>query len=324
MKVLKVYSVAMLLIFSQTIAAEKWTGYTYSTVSTTAGVKGMQRIAERIAAETNGRLEIKTHLGKTLLIATSDITQAVGDGVVDFAADYFFSGNVPIARVLNLPMLVENDKEWSLAFTAVKPILVKAFAQQNAIFLGSYRYPEQTIFTTFKMDSLADLAGRKIRVTSPEQGQFVTEFGGAPITLAGTDVPTSLERGLIDGVLTASAGGAKNWHEFLPYNYRFTVNYGNSIIIANDSAFAALKESDQLLLRQIIEEECRTTTAEFLIDEEKQKSAQKAAGMTIITAAKGDADVARHKLATFWETWAAENGPEYEHALTLVREALGK
>ena len=198
-----------LLFVAATAQASDWTAYTYSSVSTTAAVKGMTRIADRVAAETDGDLTITLHLGKTLQIASADITQAVGDGVIDFAADFFVSGNVPVARVLNLPMLIENDAEWAKAYAALEPTLVEAFSAQNVVLLGSYRYPEQTIFTTFPVQSLADLAGHKIRVTSPEQGQFVSDFGGAPITLSGSEVPTSLERGVIEGVLTASAGGPR-------------------------------------------------------------------------------------------------------------------
>jgi len=324
MKMNAVCAASVLFAFAATAHAEEWTGYTYSSVSTTAAVKGMKRITARVAEATGGDLTIDLHLGKTLQIASSDITQAVGDGVVDFAADFFFSGNVPIARVLNLPMLIENDDEWAKAYAAMEPTLVKAFAGQGVVLLGGYRYPEQTIFTTFEINSLEDLKGHKIRVTSPEQGKFIEEIGGAPITLSGSEVPTALERGVIEGVLTASAGGAKNWHEFLPYNYRFAVNYGNSMIIANADSFAALDEKDQQALRSIVAEEDPATTADFLVDEAAQMKAQAAAGMTIVEATKGDAAMARKKLAPFWEAWAKENGPEYEKALEQVRSAIGK
>ncbi|MFN7090528.1 MAG: TRAP transporter substrate-binding protein DctP [Allorhizobium sp.] len=317
-------AIAFLAAASLSAQADDWTGYTYSAVSTTAAVKGMTRIAERVNEQTDGDLSITVHLGKTLQISSEDITQAVGDGVIDFAADFFFSGNVPIARVLNLPMLIENEEEWAKAYAAMEPTLQAAFAEQGVVLLGSYRYPQQVIFTTFEIDSLADLQGRKIRVTSPEQGRFVEEFGGAAITLAGSDVPTSLERGVIEGVLTASAGGAKNWHEFLPYNYRFAVNYGNSMIIANADAFASLSDETQRALRSIVAEEGAAISAEFLVDEETQKAAQAAAGMTITASADGDASFARDKLAPFWETWANENGSEYEEALQVVRDAIGK
>ncbi|MFS4436609.1 TRAP transporter substrate-binding protein DctP [Paracoccaceae bacterium GXU_MW_L88] len=324
MKLTTLTSIVALTLTAGLANAANWTGYTYSAVSTTAAVKGMNRISERVAEETDGELEITIHLGKTLQIASSDITQAVGDGIVDFAADFFFSGNVPIARVLSLPMLIENDEEWDAAYAAMEPILTEAFAEQGVTLLGGYRYPQQVLFTTFEIDSLDDLSGHKIRVTSPEQGQFVEEFAGAPITLSGSEVPTSLERGVIDGVLTASAGGAKNWHEFLPYNYRFAVNYGNSMIIANTDSFDALSAEDQQALQDIVTEEGASITAEFLEDEEAQKAAQAESGMTITEAAEGDAEAAREKLAPFWESWASENGPEYEEALALVREAIGK
>lgn len=324
MKLFTLGASAMLAASVSVAQADDWTGYTYSAVSTTAAVKGMNRIAERVADETGGDLTITIHLGKTLQIASEDITQAVGDGIVDFAADFFFSGNVPIARVLSLPMLIENDEEWNKAYAAMEPILTEAFAQQNVTLLGGYRYPQQVLFTTFDMDGLGDMSGHKIRVTSPEQGRFVEEFGGAPITLSGSEVPTSLERGVIDGVLTASAGGAKNWHEFLPYNYRFGVNYGNSMIIANTDAFDALSPETQEVLRKVVTEEGAAITAEFLVDEDTQKAAQAEAGMTISDAAEGDAEAAREKLAPFWEAWAEDNGPEYVDALSRVRDAIGK
>jgi len=322
---LKTLTAIAALVASVSIAnAEDWTGYTYSAVSSTSAVKGMNRIVKRVGEETDGDLNIELHLGKTLQIASSDITQAVGDGIVDFAADFFFSGSVPIARVLNLPMLIENDDEWTKASAAMEPILVKAFADQGVVLLGGYRYPEQTIFTTLEIHSLADLKGHKIRVTSPEQGKFVEAFGGAAITLAGTEVPTALERGVIEGVLTASAGGAKNWHEFLPYNYRFPVNYGNSMIIANADAFDALSEKDQEVLRKVVAEEGPATTAAFMEDEAAEMKSQAAAGMKLVDVADGDLAMAREKLAPYWEAWAKENGPEYEEALKTVRAAIGK
>ncbi|RDL44495.1 ABC transporter substrate-binding protein [Marinomonas piezotolerans] len=313
-------------VMACTVAAHatSWTGYTYSSVSTTAAVKGMTRISERVASETDGDLDIKIHLGKTLQIKSSDITQAVGDGIVDFAADYFFSGNVPIARVLNLPMLIENDQEWQKAYAAMLPMLEESFAQQDVVLLGGYRYPQQVFFTTFPIDELSDIEGHKIRVTSPEQGKFVETFGGLPITLSGSEVPTALERGVIDGVLTASAGGAKKWHEFLPNNYRFAVNYGNSMIIANIDSFEDLDKDEQATLRDIVADEGDKISAEFIEDEKKQMAFQQSKGMKITMVADGDAQKARDLLRPYWSEWAKENGPQYEQALSLVLKAIGK
>lgn len=315
---------AALVSVSMTASSAEWTAYTYSSVPTTSAVKGMTRIVDRAASETGSKLKIDLHLGKTLQIKSSDITQAVGDGVIDFAADYFFGGSVPIARVMNLPMLIENDDEWRKAYSAVEPMIIDGFKKQGAVPLGTYRYPKQIIFTTFEISSLSDLKGHKIRVTSPEQGKFIESFGGSPITLSGSEVPTALQRGVIEGVLTASAGGAKKWGEFLPYNYRFAVNYGNSMIIANADSFGALSAADQKALRGIASEEGEKTSAAFLVDEDVQMKKQQSAGMKIIQPNSGDAAMARAKLAPYWSEWAKAKGPDYEKALAAVRKAIGK
>ena len=322
---MKLIGATAALAVSATVAqATDWTAYTYSSVSTTAAVKGMERIDKRIAKETDGKLKITLHLGKTLQIAPSNITQAMGDGVINFGADFFFSGNVPIARVLNLPMLINNNEEWKKAYAAMEPTLVKAFAKQNVVLLGSYRYPQQTIFTTFPIHSLADLKGHKIRVTSPEQGAFISAFGGAPITMSGSEVPTSLERGVVEGVLTASAGGAKNWHEFLHYNYRFPVNYGNSMVEANKDSFDKLSPATQKIVRKVVSEEVENITQDFLKDEKVQMALQAKDGMKIIQPKASDEKAAMEKMKPYWEKWAKENGPEYVKALDIVRKAIGK
>lgn len=321
---IKTLLATVLCACSLSAQATTWTGYTYSSVPTTAAVKGMERITERVKKETDGDLNIQLHLGKTLQIKSSDITQAVGEGYVDFAADFFFSGNVPIARVLNLPMLIENDAEWQKAYQAITPILKKAFDKQGVVLLGGYRYPQQVFFTTFPMTKLSDIKGKKIRVTSPEQGYFVKAFGGLPITLSGSEVPTALERGVIDGVLTASAGGAKNWSEFLSSNYRFPVNYGNSMIIANTDSFDSLSAKDQSVLRKVVADEGPKITADFLVDEKTQMELQQKKGMTIHMPKEADLKKARELMHPYWQQWAKENGPEYTKALNIVLKAIGK
>lgn len=306
------------------IAAEKWTGYTYSAVSTTAAVKGMERAIEKVKAATGGELAITFHLGKTLQIKSNDITQATGDGLVQFAADGFFLGSVPIGGVLRLPMLINTDEEWAKAHAVMEPYLRKGFQKQGVVYLGQYRYPQQVIFSTSKIESLADLKGKKIRVTSPEQGEFIKRFGGLPLNLPGTEVPTALERGVVDGVITASAGGAKNWHEFLKFNYRFNINNFNSVVIANKSAFDALPAKSQAALTTAVKEETARINTEFQADELAQVAFQQKAGMTIIEGKAADIAPATRAVEGYWTEWARAEGPEYVEALTAVRKALGK
>ena len=86
MNAIKLMAASLAILVGSTplasIAADKWTGYTYSAVSSTAAVKGMERAIEKVKTDTGGQLSIKLNLGKSLQIGSNDITQAVGDGLV--------------------------------------------------------------------------------------------------------------------------------------------------------------------------------------------------------------------------------------------------
>jgi len=97
------------------VAAEKWDLYVYNPVSTVAAVKGLNTVIEQIEKETGGELSIRLHLGGSLPINTTTITQAVSDDVVQMGDDGYFLGNVPIGGVLRLPMLLRTLADYDKA-----------------------------------------------------------------------------------------------------------------------------------------------------------------------------------------------------------------
>ena len=94
------------LPFNPAVAADKWDLYVYNAVSTVSAVKGLNIVIEQIEKETGGDLAIRLHLGGSLPINTTTITQAVSDDVVQMGDDGYFLGNVPIGGVLRLPLLI--------------------------------------------------------------------------------------------------------------------------------------------------------------------------------------------------------------------------
>src|SRR5271154_58444 len=111
---------------SRATAAENWDLYIYNPVATVAAVKGMNVIIEQIEKETNGELKVRLHLGGSLPINTTNITQAVSDDVVQMGDDGYFLGNVPIGGVLRLPMLLRTLSDYDKAAAIMTPYLVKA------------------------------------------------------------------------------------------------------------------------------------------------------------------------------------------------------
>lgn len=305
-------------------AAEKWDLYVYNAVSTVAAVKGLNTVADQIEKETGGQLTIRLHLGGSLPINTTTITQAVSDDVVQMGDDGYFLGNVPIGGVLRLPMLIRTPDEYQKAAAIMTPYLEKAFAKKGVLVLGQYLYPFQVAFSSKKLAALTDIKGRKIRVTSPEQGEFIKRLGGIPVTLGAPEVPSALDRGVVDGVLTANTGGGNVWKDLLKFNYRVGVNYFNSVLIVNKERFEKLPPDVQAKVRKIINDNMPLITKAMKDEEEVLTKKFAEGGMTITEEDPKDIDAGTKAISAYWQDWAKSKGPDAIAALKDVRAALGR
>lgn len=231
----------LMLVAFPVQAAETWTAYTYGPSDTMTTVKGLKEILDRISQETGGELKFRLRLGGSLPIQASNITQAVGSGSLQFAEDGFFLGNVKVSNILRLPMLLQTPQEYAQAAQVLQPYIEKEFAQQGVLVLGRYIYPHQTAYSAKPLAGLADFRQQKIRVTSAEQSEIVSRFGGIPVTMGTPEVASALQSGAIDGALTANSGGGRLWRESFRFNYRFPVNYFDGLYIANKARFEKLK-----------------------------------------------------------------------------------
>jgi TRAP-type transport system periplasmic protein len=305
-------------------SAEKWDLYVYNAVSTVAAVKGLNTAIEQIDKETAGELTLRLHLGGSLPINTTTITQAVSDDVVQMGDDGYFLGNVPIGGVLRLPMLIRTPEEYKKAAAIMAPYLEKAFEKKGVLVLGQYLYPYQVAFSSKKLTSLADIKGQKIRVTSPEQGEFIKRLGGIPVTLGAPEVPSALDRSVVDGVLTASSGGGNVWKDLLKFNYRLGINYFNSVVIVNKERFGRLSPDVQAKVRKIIDANMPLITKAMEDEEEVLTKKFADGGMTVTPEQPADIDVGMKAIAAYWDEWAKTKGPDAVAALKQVRAALGR
>ena len=104
------------IALATTVHAETWRMYTYVPNGNLPAGAGVSRIADRITKETNGALTIQFNWGGSLPIKATDITQAVGDDVVQIASDGFYAGHVPLASVLRMPMLLGSTADYHKAW----------------------------------------------------------------------------------------------------------------------------------------------------------------------------------------------------------------
>ena len=147
-------------------------------------------------------------------------------------------------------MLIQSYEDFAKADAVLKPYIEKAFGQKGSTVLSSYSYPMQVIWGRKKLESLDDIKGMKLRVAQPEQGEFVRRFGGTSITMSAPEVPSALDRGVVEGIFTAGVG-AVLWTDLLKYGYLLVVNVNNSYFIANTDAYRKLSPALQSALRTV-------------------------------------------------------------------------
>ena len=310
--------------FVQPASAKTVLAYTFGPSATLPNVQGLKRVLGGIEKATDGTLKFRLRLAGSLPIKSTNITQAVGDGTIAFADDGLFLGNVPIAGLLRLPLLLRTREDYRKAAAIMDPYIRKGFEKQGVVVLGHFLFPHQVLFSTKKSTDLKDIAGQKVRVSSPEQAAFISKFGGQPVTMGAPEVPPGLQRGTIDGVLTASAGGGKIWGDMLKYNYRMPINYFDGVYIMNAQVFNGLDAATQKKVRDAVQTLAPKTTDGIFSEEASVTAKLKKNGMVVVTP---DADAikrATDTISPFWEQWAKEHGPDAVEALAKVRKALGR
>jgi TRAP-type C4-dicarboxylate transport system substrate-binding protein len=304
-------------------AAENWNFYMHQSAPNFATSRGAKMLTEEIEKATGGELKVRLHLSGTLQISPSNITQAVGENVVQMGDDLFNSGNIPVAGIPRLPMLVQSYEDFTKASEVLRPYIDKAFAQKGSTVLAAYTYPLQMMWGRKKLEALDDLRGLKMRVAQPEQGEFVRRFGGTSITMSAPEVPAALDRGVVDGIFTAGVG-AVLWKDQLKYGYQLIVNVNNSYFIVNNDAYAKLSPDLKAKLKKAVEETARWNQETMRKEEADSVRVLTDAGYIFTKPKPEESARAVNAVKPYWDDWAKSRGRDVVEALAKVRAALNR
>jgi len=206
----------------------------------------------------------------------------------------------------------------------LEPAIEEELNRKDVKVLCMWWYPPHSIWSVKKkINSLADLAGMKLRVTSPQQGAFVKKFGAIPVTIATAEVAPALQQGVVDGALT-SAAGARLWVENFDYNYKLLLNYGTSFALANKQAFAKLTKDQQQKLVAASKEGCNWVTTTLASQEAGlYKKFQDQKMVEVVEPDQAAKKVAFEKAQQIWEDEAKKVGPKGVAALAKLKKMLG-
>ena len=127
----------------------------------------------------------------------------------------FVGGEAPVLLGVDLPGLTYDFDELQKVVAAYRPILEKTLeTKYGGKLLAAWTFPFQILYCKDKMTGLADLRGKKVRVSGPLTADMIKQFGGAGVTLAGPEVYPALMQGVVDCAITGSQyGNSNDWFE---------------------------------------------------------------------------------------------------------------
>ncbi|CAM2736086.1 TRAP transporter substrate-binding protein [Vibrio diazotrophicus] len=159
-------------------------------------------LAKNIETMSNGRIAVQVlYSGEG--VGTSGILSAVKSGLITMGAPFqpMHAGEFPAGVVeVGLPGGTSDVAELTTLFhdKGFGKVMEEAYASQGLTWLDPYIQPPVYIITKEPINSLEDFKGLKIRAPGA-YGKFLRNLGASPVSLAWSEIYTSLATGVIDG-----------------------------------------------------------------------------------------------------------------------------
>lgn len=305
----------------------KWKFYAF-TGAVHANTKYFQAFAKEVKEKTGGRLEITVYPAGELPYKAFDVVQIVGQRNVELGDAYtgFIAGDIHLCDVFALPFLVDSLPDVEKAYASVKGRFDEIFKKRNSEILFMFTWPAQTIWSVMPISSLEDLKGRKMRGKSPSENAVFKAFGAIPTTLESADLPTALQRQVIDGIIgTAFHNTGSGIADFLKYGYLIELHYALDFILMNRAAFNELPSDIKKILSETAMVYQKKMFQEVPVKlEQEAREKVKSMGTVLVEPTEKDKKEGSKRLVAYWEEWAKRYGKEAEETLQAVRKAIGK
>ncbi|THV14346.1 TRAP transporter substrate-binding protein [Rhizobium rhizophilum] len=297
----------------------------------TIPAKVLQPWADKIKADSNGRIEVELYPAMQLGGKPADLVDQVKDGVVDLTWTLFgyTPGRFPKSEAFELPFMVTTAEATSLAFQDYYEKHLKDELTDYHV-LAVHTHGPGLIHTIASkpVAKLEDMQGLKLRGTSKVINQMLEAMGASAIGMPVTAVPESLSKSVIDGsVVPWEVTPAIKIAELAPNHTAFS---GSTGLYTGTFFFAMNKDSYDAMpddLKKVIDDNSGKELARLFgqamdAGDIRGKEIADTAGNTTITL--DEAETARWKAAgeAVTKAWIAEMDGKGLDGTTLYNDAL--
>lgn len=202
-------SVAVAGLVSTAQAQEQWT-MTTTWPDNIDLIKIDQHWVEIVNKIVGDELEINFRSGGTLMPGF-EVFDATQTGSIEAAGDWpgYWAGNGSAFSPLGTTTSLLNGVDylnWIQQWGGFE-LYQEVYGQYNMVYLPYGITNNESGFRgRTPIESLADLEGKRLRLSGRDQGRVLEELGGSQVTLAGGEIYQAIERGVVDGAEFTTPG----------------------------------------------------------------------------------------------------------------------
>lgn len=195
-----------------------------------------------------------------VLVPPADVLTATSEGSIDMflTLDAMHSGQYPALYFGCVSGLINNSQDYFPVLDAgVYDVCKSMFEVDNITLLGLW--PAGQIVIAMKdgqVLSPSDLVGKKIQTNNSTAAEFINQLGGIAVNLSMPDVYVTIQKGLIDGVMTSPMAIMDfNLFEVAPFITTSDVlGFNTNVLGINSQVFDGLTPEAQQALTEICQQ----------------------------------------------------------------------
>ena len=164
-----------------------------------------------VEEKSNGDIEVQIY-DSAQLYKDKEVPAAVGSGAIEMGVASLtrYVGDVPAVDLFFQPFLLDTEEKVRKAVSPDSPVrapLDAAIAETGSTVLWWQAYGGSIMLSNGGPIKGPDgLKGKKVRVFSKTQGDFISAAGGAPTLISGSEQYIAYQRGTVDVGMTGMSG----------------------------------------------------------------------------------------------------------------------
>ena len=212
----------------------------------------MEELNTDLKEKTQNRISFKIYPGgvagdEKAVISKIRIGQLEGGAFTGFGMGEI----LPEERIMDLPFLFANDKEFERVRTGLTPYFENAFAEKGFVLIGWMDLGEVYFYGVKPIDNLKQLKNTKIWVWEGDTLALTCwqELGVAPVPLSVVDVMMGLQTGMVDTVYNTALGAISfQWYVRTKYRVSTPMTFVTATLLVRKNVFDKLCSEDRQTL----------------------------------------------------------------------------